>query len=178
MIRESIRVLFGLNSRSSCSIQWLKMSRHVQHKSKKTPANRFAALLFAVWVSLAVQPCAIAAVSDHDCPHCPTEVESGAVHGAHGSQKSHDHGSMGSSEAAVSEMCASMQSDCCDNDESAVSARAVSPDLDANPVALPTCGPTWVDRPDPRQEPAKATGPPVLPGGLISLQDLYCVYLK
>jgi len=154
------------------------MSRHVQQQRQFMPANRLAALLLAVWVSLAVQPCAMAEVSDQDCPHCPTEVELTAVHGAHDAHGSHDCGSMDLGGAGLSEMCASAQSDCCDFDESVVNARPGSPDLDDNPIALPTRGPARADHPDPRREPANATGPPVWPGGLVSLQDLYCVYLK
>lgn len=49
-------------------------------------ASRMLAVVFALWLNLAVQPCAMAFnITDHDCPHCPPAPdEMAAHHGNHG----------------------------------------------------------------------------------------------
>lgn len=50
--------------------------------------SRVLAVVFALWLNLAVQPCAMAFDTDHDCPHCPPSQEDpmAAHHGGHGDE--------------------------------------------------------------------------------------------
>jgi hypothetical protein len=50
--------------------------------------SRVFAVVFALWLNLAVQPCAMAFDTDHDCPHCPPSHEDpmAAHHGSHGDE--------------------------------------------------------------------------------------------
>ncbi len=69
--------------------------------------------LLLIWVGLGVQPCAMAAVSESDCPHCPPATESQPMN-------MHDHdGTDGKLHADAS----STHDDCCDTDEDAIDAR-------------------------------------------------------
>jgi hypothetical protein len=40
-----------------------------------TVKRRVLGVFVALWLSLGLQPCAVAAAGDVDCPHCPTEQE-------------------------------------------------------------------------------------------------------
>lgn len=53
--------------------------------SKRTRAqSRWLGVFVAVWLNLAVQPCAMALGLDRDCPHCPpVQHEDMAHHGHH-----------------------------------------------------------------------------------------------
>ena len=140
-----------------------------QHtRSGKT---RVLGLMVAVWVSLALQPCAVAAVSDEKCPHCPMEVE--AVPAAiedhcnpAATTKEHD-----------SKSYPSAHSECCDLDEGIVNVRVDTPGDDDDITALPTCVPASQFRLGPCEEPGNATGPPDPTGGSVPLHVLKCVYL-
>ena len=51
------------------------MFAHYTQPQSRRARTRVFGLFVAVWVSLALQPCAVAAVSESDCPHCPSEIE-------------------------------------------------------------------------------------------------------
>ena len=57
-------------------------------QTKARSASRVFAVVFALWLNLAVQPCAMAFETDHDCPHCPPAQEHAmaAHHGSHGDE--------------------------------------------------------------------------------------------
>ncbi len=50
--------------------------------------SRVLAVVFALWLNLAVGPCAMAFSVDSDCPHCPPPQEDSmaAHHGGHGDE--------------------------------------------------------------------------------------------
>jgi hypothetical protein len=128
-------------------------------------------LLFALWVSLAIQPCAVAEVSEHSCPHCPTEV-------AAASDSSHHHGGPAHHAATqVSPSCESMQADCCDLDEGIANVRVELPDLDdATAVLTAAAPPQIVDVP--RREANRLADPPDPPDDLVPVHLKKCVFLK
>jgi len=62
------------------------LSRLASIRQQQHPlGRRILGLFVAVWLNLALQPCAMAveADADHDCPHCPPAEthEHGAMHG-------------------------------------------------------------------------------------------------
>ena len=44
-----------------------------KRNSKGMASSRMLYAFLMLWVSLGIQPCAVAAVGDADCPHCPPE---------------------------------------------------------------------------------------------------------
>ena len=127
-------------------------------------------LMLAVWVSLAVQPCAVAEESDHECPDCPSTVEAAAE-----PEQSHCGSKVPTGEAVIS--CASAQADCCDVEAGIVNIRVESPDLDEDNSVLPTGVPASHPCLGPREESGNATGPPRPSSGSVPLYILKCVYL-
>lgn len=139
-----------------------------QTKSRRT---RAFGLLVAVWVSLALQPCAIAAVSDHECPHCPVEVEATPA-------AIEDHcNPAGKIKAEDGTSLPPAQSDCCDLDDGIVNVRLDTSDDDDGATFLPTSVPASQFRLGPCEESGSATGPPDPTGGSVPLYVLKCVYL-
>ncbi len=132
--------------------------------------RRVFGLLLALWVSLALQPCAMAA-SEHDCPHCPTETAvAPATH--------HDHGGSGSHHAAgATHDCASMQSDCCDLGESIANVRVDLPDLDDVTAIITSAAPPQLAD-APRRQAECPDSPPEPPDGSVPIHLLKCVFLK
>jgi len=124
--------------------------------------------IVVLWVCLGIQPCAVAAVSDADCPHCPPELPEPEPE-----QASHCGGNATATEAPH----VVLAEECCEADDGAVDGRP--PSFEFKPVydtlaALPDFGHLrWAD--------GRA---PVSPaGGLslrrcppISLHKLHCVY--
>ena len=130
--------------------------------------NKLLSALLVLWVNLALQPCALAAGSEHDCPHCPPvhEEEMPAHHGHHGP-------------AEATKPCASMQSDCCDELPSNVGPRDLDQkvrDLPDQPAVIAELAP-WLDT-IPIARPLSATGPPAPVAASPPLHVLHCVYLK
>jgi hypothetical protein len=139
---------------------------------RTAPATRRVIGLFAAaWASLALQPCAIAAPSEHDCPHCPEEtvVAEAAAH--------HHHGDDRAAAADAGTPCAAAQADCCELDEGIVNLRTATIDLDDEPPAWLASPPLpgTVVRAD--RKPANATGPPP-PARSVPIHVVNCVYLK
>ena len=144
-------------------------ARFNQQHSKPGRTKAFG-LLVAVWVSLALQPCAVAAASDHDCPHCPVEVEAAPA-------AIDDHcNPAGKIKADDGTSLPSAQSDCCDLDNGIVNVR-LDTSGDDDVTFLTTSVPASQFRLGPCEESGNATGPPDPTGGSVSLHVLKCVYL-
>ena len=130
--------------------------------------NKLLSALLVLWANLALQPCAVAAGEDHECPHCPPAHEDGmSAHHGHHAQK----------EAA--QPCASMQSDCCDELTSSVAPREhenKARDVSDQPAVIAEIAP-WLDT-IPVARPVSATGPPAPVAASPPLHVLNCVYLK
>ena len=140
-------------------------------KNRKISRTRKAlGLVLAVWVSLAVQPCAVAAVSTEECPHCPVTAESTSE-----PERSHRGSIVTTVEETVS--CVSAQAECCDVEEGIVNFRIESSDLDEGNNVLPTSAPASHPRLGPCEESGNAAGPPEPSGGSVPLHVLKCVYL-
>ena len=127
-------------------------------------------LMLAVWVSLAVQPCAVAAVSTEQCPHCPVPVETTPE-----PERNHCGSTVTTNEETVS--CASAQAECCDVEEGIVNLRIAASDLDEGDNVLTTSVPVPHLYHGPCEESGNATGPPEASGGSVPLHVLKCVYL-
>jgi len=140
-------------------------------KHRKVSRTRKAlGLMLAVWVSLAVQPCAVAAASTEECPHCPVLVETTPE-----PERNHCGSIVTSSEEIVS--CASAQTECSDVEEGIVNLRIESPDLDEGHNVLPTSIPVSHPCLGPREESGNAAGPPEPSSGSVPLHVLKCLYL-
>jgi hypothetical protein len=136
-------------------------------RHNESMANRRVLGAFvAFWLSLALQPCAAAAIGDADCPHRPSEIEQPM-------EAVSDHCNP-NSEAPT----ASVQSDCCEADEATVDGRLGQPDFKGDgkvPVAIPASDPIFAIQFDPTV--GTANDPPDQTRLSIPLQILYCVYL-
>ena len=134
-----------------------------------TWARRALGLFVAVWLNLALQPCAMAleAVQDNDCPHCPPA-------------QTHEHEGM--HESMSHEMlCASAAADCSFSEDLNHDGRSDQPKLkDAHidsPIAISSrelalfYGNPVDYRPPPRYTSVHTGAPP-------PLNVLHCVYLK
>jgi len=122
--------------------------------------------MVALWVSLGVQPCALAATSESDCPHCPPTHEQAAI-GAHQHHASVD----------VSQPASGMASDCCEADEGTLDARQGQ--LEIKPVGGAIAGPPTSLLSIPRLaslERNGVTAPSERRPSAIPLRVLYCVY--
>ena len=124
-------------------------------------------LFAAVWLNLALQPCAMAMEADHDCPHCPPahEHEMSAHHG-HGEPKA---------EAA----CATMEAPCGELDDVSFDGRTGQlkvKDAVELPVAIvhdPAAATVTI-----AETCNYATGPPIYADGSPPRHILFCVFLK
>lgn len=143
----------------------MRLLNHMQHP-RDTAKRRVLGVVVTLWVCLGIQPCAVAAVSDAGCPHCPTDQEREIP-------AAHDHGA-----AKAEAPCVTAQVDCCDAGQSTIDGRlakhelknagdisvAISTSEPIFPVRLDTCSDGVVDPPD-------------RAGTSIPLHVLYCVYL-
>ncbi len=144
--------------------------RYTQPHSKRA-RTRLLGLFAAIWAGLVLQPCAIAAVAESDCPHCPPENEAAVV-----AVESHCNPA---AEAMPDELpnCDSVQAECCDLDEGIVNVRVDTTGVDDDTPGLPTSVPASQPRLGPCEDPGNAAGPPEPSGGSVPLHVLYCVYL-
>lgn len=133
--------------------------------------TRFLGLFAALWVGLALQPCAVAAVAEHDCPHCPPQAEEAAV-----PQKSHCD-PVARAEPVESPQCDAMQADCCDLEQGTLNVRVDNPDGDGENAAFPASEPAPYPDPGRCANPGLETGPPEPCGAPVPLHVLKCVYL-
>ena len=135
-----------------------------------TATRRVIGLFAAAWVSLALQPCAMAVPAEHDCPHCPEEPGATAT-------AAHHHGHDQADPAAAGASCASAQADCCDLDEGLVSLRTATADLDDEPPGLLPVTPLPDARVRADRGPGNATGPPPAADS-VPIYIRNCVFLK
>jgi hypothetical protein len=136
-----------------------------------TATRKVIGLFAAAWVSLALQPCAMAAPAEHDCPHCPEET------GASETAAHHHHGADQAAAADAGASCTAAQADCCELDEGIVNLRTATIDLDDEPPALLADAPPPGSLVRADREPGKATGPPP-PAESVPIHVRNCVYLK
>ena len=137
-----------------------------KHNSKGTVSSRMLYVLLALWVSLGIQPCAVAAVSDADCPHCPPE-ETFAI------APENDHCGGGAEQA----FDATASNECCDADDGAIDTRYSTVDLkDLHDVAA--APPSAVGTPWSRRtiENFPVVDPPDQRLSRVPLYILNCVY--
>ena len=122
-------------------------------------------LFAAVWFSLAVQPCAMAFETDHDCPHCPPahEHEMAMHHGHHQAESS----------------CASLQASCDDIDDASLDGRTGQLKV-KNAADVPVAITPYIADVTARtyRQMYPPTGPPGPHRNGPALNVLYCVYLK
>lgn len=145
---------------------WM-MSFLASTRGKRGAARRRVLGVFvAMWVSLGLQPCAVAAVSDVECPHCPPEHE-------HAMAAAHDHGHSNTESSGRG-----TQSACCEADDAAIDTRwGKIEDKDAGDfsAAIPASEPAISLRHDAYS--GSAVDPPDRGRSSIRLHVLYCVYL-
>ena len=137
---------------------------------KESRTRNALGLMLAVWVSLLVQPCAVAAVSDQECPHCPVPAEAASE-----PERNHCGSIIASSEEVVS--CASAQADCCDFEEGIINLRVELPDLDEDNSVFPVSVPVSHLYHGPCEKSGNAADPPEASGGSVPLHVLKCLYL-
>lgn len=124
-------------------------------------------LFAAVWLNLALQPCAMALEADHDCPHCPPAHE-------HEMAAHHGHG-----DAQADEPCASMQSQCGELDDASLDGRSGQLKLkDAVELPLAIAHDSIAPAVIVAERCNYSTGPPRHAGLSPPLNVLFCVYLK
>jgi len=145
-----------------------KMLNLTDKRHDKGPAKHGVLAVFvALWISIGLQPCAMAAVDDVDCPRCPAEQMQPMVAG---SDHCNPPGELSFSNAP---------SDCYEVEESAVGDRFGKIDLeDAGKfsAAIDVSEPLFSSRFDASS--INAAGPPGQPPRArpIPLHILYCVY--
>lgn len=143
------------------------LSRATNIIRQHRPAGRILGLFTAVWLNLALQPCAMALEQDHDCPHCPPAHEQ-EMAGHHG------HGA-----AADEAPCASMQAPCGDLEDVSLDGRGGQlkvKDVVEAPVAI--TGDLVEPFADICSYAYSSTDLPLLKGQSPPLHVLNCVYLK
>lgn len=131
-----------------------------------TASRRASAMLVVFLVSLGIQPCAVAAVDNGGCPHCPPEQELPmATHGNHGD---------GISESSS---CVSTQSMGCEADEAAIDSRVGKVEVNDAGIflaAVPTTEPIFPVASDTFI--GMALDDPARHRSAVPLHILYCVY--
>ena len=136
-------------------------------KRRHSLGRRALGLFAAVWLNLALQPCAMAMAADHDCPHCPPANEH---------EMAGHHGHAVQAEQAP---CASLDPGCGELDDVSLDGRSGQlklKDLGELPVAVAPCYDSRFTTPATTIH--ESTGPPVWPGGAPPIHVLNCVYLK
>ena len=98
-------------------------------QARSTVTSRVLAVVVALWLNLAVQPCAMAFGDDHDCPHCPPAQDMQMA--GH-----HDH----QTDNAGTD-CETSQSDCGDIDDFSLDGRNTLGKLKAKPLPVAIVAP-------------------------------------
>lgn len=142
-------------------------------------AHRRTAWLVGLWFAIGLQPCAVAALSVLECPHCPSDGESSgeSAHAHHGDGHAHDgHGTVQQGEPD----CQFDVSECCELDEAAFDGRnpgsPIKDSSDAGDVVAAAPAPSLSHapadeaRPDPPDRQSR-------PRGGRRLHVINCVYL-
>ena len=137
-------------------------------KARQILGRRALGLFVAVWLNLAMQPCAMAyEADDHDCPHCPPS-------------QTHDHGDMqGSMDHTMP--CADGAADCTIDEDWNHDTRGAKSKLKDVPAEIPVAiAPQELNAQ--LYRPTGSSGPtscsPAQAGASPPLHVLYCVYLK
>jgi len=135
-------------------------------RKQATVTSRLLGVAVVLWLNLAVQPCAMAFASDHDCPHCPPPQEDlmAAQHGHHG-----DEANAG---------CDSLEADCGDVSDFSVDGRQSQNKLKDKAdlvLAVPACLPAASL--DPIGFSTTAADPPRPAVSSRRLHILHCVFL-
>lgn len=134
--------------------------------SRKPAMSRWLGVVVAVWLNLAVQPCAMALGADEGCPHCPP---------SHGDEMAAHHGHH---ETDIREGCDSPLSDCADSEEFSLDARHSQAKQKDNSGAVIIVAPTVSDAiPHPDLYATTAADPPLLVATSPPLHLLNCVFL-
>lgn len=147
------------------------MTTEKRHLGSRAARMKILGLLTTVWIGLALQPCAVAAVSNEDCAH--------SLIGA----KAYSRPADAQCDLAVQRQIddhtrpVTTSSNCCDLDERIVNQRV--DDFGSNLIALivPPSVPDSLIRPGLSEEPGNAADPPESSGGPVPLHILKCVYL-
>jgi hypothetical protein len=130
-----------------------------------TAPGRLLAVFVALWINLAVAPCAMASGSDSDCPHCPPQIEETAAHHGHSGGKADND-------------CATQPPDCGVIDDVSLDGRASQLKLkDKTDLVIHVPPPVPELPPVALIESRSATGPPQPPGPPRTLHLLNCVFL-
>ena len=143
----------------------MRPSRDKRNKNRTLHSRAFGVLV-VLWVSLGFQPCAVAAVNDPGCPHCPPGHEQPtATHGGH------------SDGMAETSSCAGMQSMICEADEAVIDSRIGKIDDNDAGVVVAALATTAAINPVASDAfVAIASDPPERRRSAIPLYILYCVY--
>jgi len=139
---------------------------NTKQRQKGMAYRQLLSLLVVCWVSLGLQPCAVASVHDAECPHCPSEE-------THAMPNGHDHSAM-----AADADCATAVDSCCDLDETIIDSgksQTSVDDLDGKFIAISLQTTAY---PQPLRarllsnvDPPEYISPPKVP-----LHILHCVY--
>lgn len=143
------------------------ISRPKTIAGRQSLAQRALGLFAAVWLNLALAPCAMAIEADHDCAHCPP---------AHGHEMAGHHGHGAAKDRAP---CASLDAGCGEVDDVSLDGRSGQlkiKDVGELPVAIVPGLEQWDTVVAPTIQ--ESTGPPRWPGSSTPLHVLHCVYLK
>jgi hypothetical protein len=129
--------------------------------------RRTLSALLVMWVGLGVQPCAVAAVSEGDCPHCPPTIDAQQM-----DVKEH----CGTDAELIADV-SGVAGDCCETDDGAIDARSyagkVVDNIDVSTGPPPT--PTSVSRLTTGTL-SESAYPPKRRRSSVPLRILYCVY--
>jgi len=98
-------------------------------QARSTVTSRVLAVVVALWLNLAMQPCAMAFGNDQDCPHCPPQQDM-QMAGHHG-PKTDNAGTD----------CETSQSDCSEIDDFSIDGRNSLSKLHAKPLPVAIVAP-------------------------------------
>lgn len=148
------------------------LRRPIQNHDRRGRTRLFG-LFAALWVGLAMQPCAVASVAEQDCPHCPSQAEQGpAMHESHCDPAARVI-------PDISPDCDTVQADCCQIVDGTVNVvRDGDFDPDKQPTGLVASEPRSHPDPGRFENPGFETGPPEPSGESVPLHVLKCVYLN
>ena len=136
-------------------------------QARSTVTSRALAVVVALWLNLAVQPCAMAFGDDHDCPHCPPAQDM-QMAGHHGHQ---------ADEAATD--CETSQSDCGEIDDFSLQGRNTLSKLKAEPLPVAIVAPASpLIALNPIGFSTTAADPPEPVASTTALHLLNCVFLN
>ena len=143
----------------------MRLSTDKRNKNRTVYSRAFGVLV-VLWASLGIQPCAVAAVDDAGCPHCPPEQ----------GQPMATHGSL-SDGMTESSPCVSAASIVCEVDEAAIDSRIgkiEADDAGTFVVAAPAMEPIFPVASD--AVVGVPYDPPARRRSAVPLHILYCVY--